>query len=128
MKWQFYLAAAVVVVAFFLYKQFRSRLNSEEAAAVSQALAAGARIVDVRTPGEFANGHVPGAVNIPLGELQSKIKKVGKKRKPVVVYCRSGSRSASAAAILRDRGFAQVIDMKTQANWRRLQQQVATAQ
>ena len=60
MKWPFYLAAAVVVVAFFIYKQLRSRLNSEEAAAVSQALAAGARIIDVRTPAEYAAGHVPG--------------------------------------------------------------------
>ena len=128
MKWQFYLAAAVVVVAFFIYKQFRSRLNNEEAAAVSQALAAGARIVDVRTPAEYAAGHVPNAVNVPLGQLQSSLKKVGKKRKPVVVYCRSGSRSASAVSILRSRGFAQVLDMKTQGNWQRLQQQLATAQ
>ena len=127
MKWQFYLAAALVVVAFFIFKQFRSRLSSEEAAAVSHALADGAKIVDVRTPAEFAAGHVPGAVSIPLGELQSNLKKVGKKRKPVVVYCRSGSRSSSAASILRSRGFAQVVDMKTQANWQRLQQQMAHA-
>ena len=121
MNWQFYLAAALVVVAFFVYKQFSSRLGAEDAAAVAQAVAAGARIVDVRTPTEFAAGHVPGAVNIPLSELQVQLKKVGNKRKPVVVYCRSGSRSAHAANILRSRGFNQVLDMKAMTNWGRLQ-------
>lgn len=127
MKWQLYLAAAVVVVAFFIYKQLRSRLGEQDAVAVRQALASGARIVDVRTPAEFSAGHVPGAVNIPLSELTNNLKKVGKKRKPVVVYCRSGSRSAHAANILRQRGFAQVLDMKAMTNWQRVQV-LATAQ
>ncbi len=121
MNWKIYLAAAALIVAFLIYKQLRSRLGAEELLAVREALASGARIVDVRTPGEFGSGHVPGAVNIPLAELPARLKKVGKKKKPVVVYCRSGSRSAHAASILRQRGFARVLDMKAMTNWQRVQ-------
>ncbi len=121
MKWQFYLAAGLLVIAFLIYKQLRSRLGAEELLAVSGAIATGARILDVRTSEEFSAGHVPNAVNIPVEQLLNRIKQVGKKKKPVVVYCRSGNRSGNAVAMLRGRGFTRVLDMKTMSNWRRVQ-------
>lgn len=120
MSWYGWLAVALVVVAFVLIKQAQARLSTDQVEAVRQALQRGAKIVDVRTPGEFSGGHVPGAVNLPLGELERNLKKLGKKNKPIVLYCRSGSRSARAAALLRQRGFSQVLDMKTQGNYRRI--------
>lgn len=62
-------------------------------------------ILDVRTRGEFAGGHAKGAVNIPLQELQGKLAKVKKSKKPVVAYCRSGNRSSSAVSILKQHGI-----------------------
>lgn len=67
----------------------------------------GATIVDVRTQGEFAGGHIKGSVNIPLQKLQSNLSKI-KKEKPVITCCASGMRSASAKSILKSNGFAEV--------------------
>lgn len=64
----------------------------------------GATILDVRTPAEFAEGHVKGAVNIPLDQLQRSTSKVPKGN-PVITCCRSGARSGMAEGILRNQGF-----------------------
>lgn len=64
----------------------------------------GAVILDVRTTGEFAQGHVKGAINIPLDRLQQQIKKLPKD-KPVVACCLSGGRSGSAVSILKAEGY-----------------------
>ncbi len=69
----------------------------------------GAQIIDVRTPGEFSHGHVRGAINIPLSDLPGKLSKI-KKDKPVITCCASGSRSASAARILKSEGYTQVYN------------------
>lgn len=69
------------------------------------------RLIDVRTPAEFAGGHVEGALNVPLDELAARIEAAAPdKNAPVIVYCRSGSRSADAAGRLLDMGYAVVID------------------
>jgi len=89
-------------------------LNAERA---QQLLNDGARIVDVRTPGEFGSGHLKNAVNIPVQVLQQNIAQLEPKDKPVVVYCRSGNRSGKAAAILKSAGFTNVINIRTMAGW-----------
>jgi rhodanese-related sulfurtransferase len=71
-------------------------------------VAEGATLLDVRTPEEFAAGHVDGARNIPVQVLGGRLRDVPKGR--VVVYCRSGGRSASAAALLRQAGY-EVFDV-----------------
>lgn len=66
-------------------------------------------ILDVRTPGEFAAGHVPGAVNIPHDQLAERLSEVERFRSaPVVVYCKSGRRAGMAASVLSDAGFSQI--------------------
>ncbi|WP_226063450.1 rhodanese-like domain-containing protein [Kaistella polysaccharea] len=64
----------------------------------------GAKIIDVRTPSEFQNGHIKDSVNIPLQELNSRMKKFDVK-KPIITCCASGMRSASAKSILEQNGF-----------------------
>jgi phage shock protein E len=71
---------------------------------------AGARIIDVRTPAEFQDGAYPGAVNIPLPLLPLRLHELEPKHKPVVLYCESGARSGHAARLLRQAGFADVIN------------------
>lgn len=68
----------------------------------------GAPILDVRTPGEFAGGHVRGAMNIPVEQLAKRLTEVPEG--PVVVYCRSGMRSRRARAMLEGAGH-EVLDM-----------------
>ena len=69
----------------------------------------GATIIDVRSKGEFQGGHIKGSVNIPLDVLSSNLSKI-KKDKPVITCCASGMRSASAKAMLKSRGFAEVYN------------------
>jgi phage shock protein E len=69
----------------------------------------GAFLVDVRTPGEFAEGHVKGSVNIPLDSIQSQLS-LFKDKKNIVVFCRSGSRSGMAKSILEQNGIKNVVN------------------
>jgi phage shock protein E len=80
------------------------------ATTIKDLIKAGAKIVDVRTPGEFAEEAYPGAVNIPLGILQAKLDELGPKDRPIVLYCASGARSAQAARVLREAGFANAVN------------------
>ena len=71
---------------------------------------AGAAIIDVRSPEEFADGAYPGAKNVPINALVNRLNEVGAKDKPIVVYCASGGRSAVAQQILKANGFADVTN------------------
>jgi len=77
---------------------------------------AGATLLDVRTPAEFQSGHLPGAKNIPVAELKRRMKEVGRRGSKVVVYCRSGARSASITPMLRDAGY-EVLDIGPMTVW-----------
>ena len=68
------------------------------------------QIVDVRNPGEAAAGMIPGAINIPVGQLPDRLGELDA-TKPTVVYCAGGYRSSVAASLLRQRGFADVSDI-----------------
>jgi phage shock protein E len=70
-------------------------------------------LLDVRTPEEFAAGHVPGARNIPLAELESRLAELSAARAgDVVVYCRSGRRAATALDILKAHGFEHLLHLE----------------
>ncbi|MFZ9386760.1 MAG: rhodanese-like domain-containing protein [Chitinophagaceae bacterium] len=67
-------------------------------------------IVDVRSPWEFEEEHIPGAQNIPLEEVPGKISEFKSRQQPVVFYCRSGNRSGMAFNILRQSGVTNVYN------------------
>ena len=71
-----------------------------------------AAIIDVRTPEEFATGHIDGAVNIPHEQIGQGIQSVKglSKESPILLYCRTGRRSAVARATLEQQGFKQILD------------------
>lgn len=70
-------------------------------------------LIDVRTPGEFEQGHLENSVNINIAGSSFK-EEVGKldKSQPVYVYCKVGGRSAKAASMLREMGFEEVYDLE----------------
>ncbi|ABZ77239.1 Rhodanese domain protein [Shewanella halifaxensis HAW-EB4] len=76
-----------------------------------QKIEAGALVVDVRTPGEFAQGHLPNAINIPYEQINTEFanKQIAKDRS-VVVYCRSGNRSGIANQMLVSEGYTNVYN------------------
>jgi hydroxyacylglutathione hydrolase len=69
--------------------------------------AGGATVVDVRSSTEWSEGHIPGAVNIPLAQLTSRLSEL-RGRQPIVTYCQSGARSTVAASVLSAAGIAEV--------------------
>lgn len=77
---------------------------------VRDKIAAGARIVDVRSPAELTDGAYPGAVNVPIGSLAARIAELGPKDKPIVLYCASGARSGQGARLLKQAGFTDVVN------------------
>jgi rhodanese-related sulfurtransferase len=84
---------------------FSNLFSSKPAVDYAELVKNGAIIIDVRTPGEFAQGHIKGAVNIPLDMIRSSASELKQKNKPVITCCRSGARSGSARSILVDAGI-----------------------
>jgi len=70
----------------------------------------GVTLIDVRSSEEFAQGHMQGAINIPVQELAQRLNELDQAH-PVAVYCRSGRRSAAAASLLAASGFGPVTDL-----------------
>ncbi len=68
------------------------------------------QLVDVRQPGEYAGGHLPGALLIPLRELPGRLTELDP-RQPTIVYCAVGGRSKAAAQFMQGKGFAEVYNM-----------------
>ena len=66
-------------------------------------------LIDVRTPAEYRDGHIPGVANIPLDELEKRVSEVPKDKK-VVLICRTGNRSAQGTKLLRSKGFDNVFN------------------
>ncbi len=75
--------------------------------------------LDVRTPGEYAEGHIPGARLIPVRELANRMSEVSKDKR-VYVYCESGGRSSRAAKMLANAGFTNIENIPaSMAGWRK---------
>lgn len=77
----------------------------------------GAVIVDVRNKDEFAAGHIPGAVNVPLADVQFSMGTLGSVDTPLYVYCLSGARSRQARQNLKRMGYEKVVNMGGIAAW-----------
>ncbi len=69
---------------------------------------AGAVLLDVRTPQEYKDGHVPGSKNVPLQSIREAKAVIGRTDTPVFVYCLSGGRSRQAAGMLERMGYDNV--------------------
>ena len=81
--------------------QFKERVNQK-----SKVL-----LIDVREPHEFKTGHIPTAINIPLSQLNSRVKEISTKN-DILLYCRSGMRSKQAAKILKKQGVQKMAHLQ----------------
>ncbi|MBK7758286.1 MAG: rhodanese-like domain-containing protein [Deltaproteobacteria bacterium] len=81
-----------------------------------EAVSHGAILLDVRTPMEHEAGTIPGSKNIAVQELAQRLGELDPNQS-YVVYCRSGGRSAAAAALLKQNGFVNVVDLGGIGNW-----------
>src|SRR6185369_17760089 len=99
--------AAVVVALFAL-----QRMSFLSADKVRQFLRDGALVVDVRNPGEFSSGHVPNAINIPLGDLSARASdRLRDKNQVLLLHCLSGTRSGIAGRQLKHMGYRNVFNL-----------------
>jgi rhodanese-related sulfurtransferase len=78
--------------------------SKKPANGLTEPISSGALILDVRTPGEYAGGHIQNSINIPLDELGASMHKLNKEQN-IVVVCASGMRSTKAVKMLKNKGF-----------------------
>lgn len=76
----------------------------------SELIKKGAIVLDVRTKGEFAGGHIRGSVNIPVDQLSNSTSRFSDKNKIIITCCASGNRSGMAKNILKAKGYTQVYN------------------
>jgi phage shock protein E len=107
-------ALLLALLVWQLVRMFFGKVAPDKAKAL---VASGALLVDVRSPAEHRAQHIAGSVNIPVGEVGERLAEFGDKTKPVVVYCASGMRSASAAKVLKKSGFTEVYDLGSVTRW-----------
>jgi len=77
---------------------------------LKDALKNGAIIIDVRTPQEFDGGKVPESINIPVDRIAANVERIKNMNRPVIFCCASGSRSATATSILKQKGKKDVYN------------------
>jgi phage shock protein E len=88
-----------------------------DGATAHRLVAAGVKVVDVRTAAEFAAGHVPGALNVPFDEIGRRAGELGPPETPLLLYCHSGRRSGMAVRTLAEKGYARLYDMGAFEKW-----------
>ncbi len=105
------LVTAVAGLALFVAYQMLTGGATEPVSDVVAAIENGATVVDVRTPDEFARGHVAGALaaNVLDGAFEQRVDGLDRSA-PVYLYCASGARSGRAAAVLEGMGFERVVN------------------
>jgi phage shock protein E len=77
----------------------------------------GAKLVDVRTTNEFADRHLPAAINIPVQQLSERIHELEPKDQSIILYCRSGHRSGMAFDRLKAAGYTKLYDLGPMTAW-----------
>ena len=108
MNWHTWIIIGSAVAAFLVLK----RLMLVRPAAAREWLKKGARVIDVRSQGEFQRGHLPDAVNVPLDRLRDDISQLAPdKEQPLLLHCLSGARSGMGKASLRKMGYRNVFNL-----------------
>lgn len=77
----------------------------------------GALLLDVRTEAEYKAKHISQARNIPVADLAKRLGELPKKERTIIVYCRSGARSARAQKLLKSKGYKTVYNLGGMGNW-----------
>lgn len=108
----------VVIIVTFVSLQCSAKATAQSSVAASPYLIERVAnnewlLIDVRSPQEFADGHIPGAVNMPHDNINDYIADLeGHKDKPIIIYCRSGRRAQLAMKVLQDMDFSEVMHLE----------------
>jgi len=108
MNWIAILILAALLVAIILLRRSGLAKATEAAAHLKK----GAMVIDVRTAGEFACGHLPNAINLPLDEIESSLpRRVKDKEQVLLLHCQAGGRSAEARKKLIALGYLNALNL-----------------
>ncbi len=108
---QFIYAFLVILTVWLINPVLAGSGDPEAAKQAWPMIEQGALLIDVRTSGEFAQGHIDGALNIPYQEIDKLMSAIGTdKTRPVVVYCRSGNRSGKSKVVLESKGYTNIFN------------------
>ncbi|WP_232695489.1 rhodanese-like domain-containing protein [Brevibacillus daliensis] len=103
------------LLAWFLYTRFGpvKGLNTVSAEEFKEKMSQRGKVVliDVRQPDEYKSGYIAPAINIPVGQIQSRLNEINK-NKEVLLYCKSGMRSKLAAKILKKNGYTNLVQLR----------------
>ncbi|MDC7219710.1 MAG: rhodanese-like domain-containing protein [Spirochaetales bacterium] len=105
-----------LIAAFYVYKVVGGQLKYKRLIKLIESDSA-FTLIDVRTSGEYASGHIPGARNIPYESVGDSLKKTAKDGE-IVLYCQSGSRARAAKATLAGKGYSNVWNFGGIGQWR----------
>jgi rhodanese-related sulfurtransferase len=104
--------SVAVIVSLIVFLILLKRSGQVSSRAATQYVRGGGLVMDVRSAGEFTAGHLPGAVNLPLSEIETAVdRKVRSKDQVVLLYCQSGARSSEARRKLREMGYDHAFNM-----------------
>lgn len=117
MEWIFLAVAGAVLVWFFLLRK-KALVDEQQAQAWVRA---GAKVIDVRTPEEFAQRQLPGAINLPLARLKEQIATAAPRKDEVLLlHCVAGGRSAMGVRALRNLGYTRAYNLGSYARAQRI--------
>jgi len=103
--------------AFISFAEQTATISQQELLTLMATPASNTIVLDVRTPSEFAQGHIKGAINISHDQINDNLSKIiGYKNQTVVVHCRSGRRAVSAENALRSAGFSDLRHLEGDMN------------
>ena len=112
MDWTRWLIFAAIAIAFILLR----RMGQVSAATAREHLKNGALVIDVRSPGEFAGGHLPKAVNMPVDQIEALLpRRVPDRDRVLLLHCQSGMRSGVAKRKLRSLGYKNAFNLGSYA-------------
>lgn len=113
MSWMEVGVIIAVVAALYFMRRGAKPVGQENAVAHFKS---GALLIDVRSPGEFASGHLPKAINLPLDGIETALpRRVPDKNQVLLLYCQSGMRSGSASGRLKRVGYANALNLGSYA-------------
>ncbi|AUC89362.1 rhodanese-like domain-containing protein [Alteromonas sp. MB-3u-76] len=107
-----------VGIALFLSLQFTAKATTQKEVEASPYLLERVAsnnwlLIDVRSPEEYADGHIPGAINMPHENINGYLSKLEQhKNKPIIIYCRSGRRAKLAMKVLQEHDFTDVMHLE----------------
>lgn len=101
------IAAVAIGVAFLAFRPAGGGVENVDAAGAQKAIEGGAQVIDVRTEGEYQLGHIPGAINVPVDQLETAAQGWDR-NETYLVYCATGARSATAVETMKSMGFGNI--------------------